>query len=86
MHVFDMLDQLRNRVERRLAFLHTTAHHPSALEVDAFVELDESLMNMPRRIVGKMMREVFNFLELVVTVVPMAFIDLQQIVSTSGTK
>ena len=85
MHVFDVLEQLRNRVERRLAFLHTTAHHPPTLEICALVEFDECLMNMTRRIVGQMMCQIVEFFKLVVAVIPMAFVNFEQIVAASGT-
>lgn len=45
-YVFDVFKQLRNRVERGLAFLHTTAHQPTTLEVDTFIEFNECLIDM----------------------------------------
>lgn len=83
-NVLDVLEQLRNRVERGLAFLHTTAHQPTALEVDAFVELDERLVDVTRRIVGQMMGEVVLILELVVAIVPVALEHFEKVSGSSA--
>lgn len=74
-----MLQQLRNRIERGLAFLHTTAHQPATLKVNAFVKFDECLIDMTRWIVREMISEVLLILELVVTIVPVTFEHFKEV-------